>query len=86
MVLALLLITVDGRIANANALKNMVIGVATVVSALLLAGLGDVQLARDAPLALGAFIGSTIGPLIARHIPAGPCSGGWLRSRGSGSR
>jgi len=70
MVLALLLLTVDQRMANANALKNMLVGAATVVSALTLVALGHVHWSAVAPLTLGAFVGSTIGPSVARRIPA----------------
>lgn len=69
MVLALLLLTVDGRIANANALKNMLVGAATVASGLVLAFLGHVHWLAALPLGIGAFVGSTIGPLVARRLP-----------------
>lgn len=69
LVLALLLLTLDDRIAVANAVKNMLIGVATVVSAVFLAVLGHVRWEAALPLAVGAFGGSLAGPLVARHVP-----------------
>lgn len=69
MILALLLVTVDRRVAESNALKNMLIGVATLVSAGMLAALGHVDWQAVVPLALGSFAGSTVGPRIARRVP-----------------
>ena len=71
MMLALLLVTVDRRVAHANALKNMLVGAASVVSAVTLALFGHVHWLAALPLSVGAFAGSTIGPLVARRIPEG---------------
>jgi hypothetical protein len=68
--LALLLLTVDGHLARANALKNMILGVPTVVSAAGFVLLGPVQWGAVLPLATGAFVGGTIGPRVARWAPA----------------
>ena len=70
MTLALLLFTVDQQLVTANALKNMVIGAGVLVSALTLVVAGPVDWAAVAPLAAGLFAGSTIGPRLARRIPA----------------
>ncbi len=69
MVLALLLLTVDQHVARANALKNVLAGVATVVAAAAFAFFGPVDWTAAAPLALGMFVGSTVGPSVARRIP-----------------
>ena len=69
MILALLLVTVDRRMAESNALKNMLIGAATLVSAVMLAALGHVDWQAVAPLALGSFVGSMAGPRVARRVP-----------------
>ncbi|HEY3957103.1 MAG TPA: sulfite exporter TauE/SafE family protein [Streptosporangiaceae bacterium] len=71
MTLALLLFTVDQHLARANALKNMVIGAGVLASALTLIVAGPVDWAAVGPLAVGLFIGSQIGPRLARRIPAG---------------
>jgi len=71
MLLALLLFTVDRQIAISNALKNMLVGVSTVVSAALFVALGRVDWSAAIPLAAGMFLGSTIGPRIARALPGG---------------
>jgi uncharacterized membrane protein YfcA len=70
MLLALLLITVDPEITKANALKNMLIGAASIVAAALFAIAAPVDWAAAAPLAAGLFLGSTIGPQVARRLPA----------------
>ncbi len=69
MVLALLLLTVDRHMARANALKNMLVGVATVVSAVTIVVFGAVDWTAAVALALGMFVGSTVGPRVARRIP-----------------
>ena len=62
MLLALLLLSVDQHIATANALKNMVLGLATAVSAIVFGVLGDV------PEEYAAC--TMAGPPVARRIPA----------------
>jgi uncharacterized membrane protein YfcA len=71
MTLALLLVTVDPQIAAANALKNMLIGAASVVSALTFVIFGPVDWTAVIPLSAGMLAGSMIGPWLARRIPAG---------------
>lgn len=70
MLLALLLITVDPEITKANALKNMLIGAASIIAAAMFAIVAPVDWADAAPLAAGLFLGSTIGPRVARRLPA----------------
>ena len=71
MTLALLLLTVDGRLPRANALKNMLVGAATLASAVILTVSGRVEWGGALPLAVGMFGGSTLGPVVARRVPAG---------------
>jgi hypothetical protein len=70
MLLALLLITVDQEITKANALKNMLVGAASIIAAALFAVVAPVDWAAVVPLAVGLFLGSTIGPQVARRLPA----------------
>ncbi|WP_214104188.1 sulfite exporter TauE/SafE family protein [Acrocarpospora catenulata] len=70
MILALLLITSEPRLATANALKNMVLGAGTLLSAATFAVFGPVDWTAVAPLGLGMFFGSTLGPRVARRLPA----------------
>lgn len=71
LTLGLMLLTVDQRLPQANALKNMLIGAASVVSALIFIVLGPIDWAAVLPLAAGLFIGSTIGPRLTRRVPPG---------------
>ena len=71
LLLALLLLTTDPLLPGANALKNMVIGAATITSAVLFAVLTRVDWAAVAALAAGLFVGSLIGPWVARRLPPG---------------
>ena len=70
MTLSLVLLTVDQHVARANALKNMLIGTASVTSAVIFIIFSPVDWAAVLPLSIGMFAGSMIGPRVARHIPA----------------
>lgn len=48
----------------------MLIGAGALTSAAAFAALGPVDWTAVAPLSLGMFVGSTIGPRIARRLPA----------------
>ena len=69
LTLALLLLTTDPHLATANALKNMVVGAATVTSAALFVLTTSVAWPAVAALALGLFAGSLAGPWVARRLP-----------------
>jgi uncharacterized membrane protein YfcA len=69
MTLALLLIASDDRLPVANALKNMLVGAATVVAAVGLALWASVRWGAVVPLGIGAFVGATVGPHVARRLP-----------------
>ncbi len=71
MLLALMLLTTDQHLARANALKNMLLGPASVVAAITFILLGPVDWAAVAPLAAGMLAGSVAGPLITRRMPPG---------------
>ena len=70
MTLGLVLVTADDHLARANALKNMLIGATSVISAAIFVIFGPVDWAAVVPLGIGMFAGSLIGPRLARHIPA----------------
>jgi uncharacterized membrane protein YfcA len=70
MTLSLVLLTVDQHLARANALKNMLIGTASVTAAVIFIIFGPVDWAAVVPLGIGMFAGSMVGPRLARHIPA----------------
>jgi hypothetical protein len=71
MALTLALVAIDDNIVRANALKNMLLGLADLVAAIGLAVFGPVDWAAAAPLALGMLVGSRIGPSLTRAIPPG---------------
>ncbi|HUN33034.1 MAG TPA: sulfite exporter TauE/SafE family protein [Trebonia sp.] len=71
MLLALLAQTTDRALARANALKNMLLGAASIASAVILVLAARVDWAAVAPLAAGMLAGSAIGPAIARRVPPG---------------
>ena len=71
MLLALCLVAVDDRLATANALKNMLVGAASIAAAIGLVGFGRVDWSAVVPLGIGIFAGSTIGPRVTRRLPPG---------------
>lgn len=71
MILTLLLVLVDSHLLIANALKNMLIGAASLISATIFTLSGSVNWSAAAPLAMGMLVGSRVGPLLARRLPAG---------------
>lgn len=70
MILTLLLVLVDRDLPSANALKNMLLGAASLISATIFTLSGSVNWSAAAPLALGMLVGSRVGPLMARRLPA----------------
>jgi uncharacterized protein len=69
MTLALLSVTVQQQMAKANALKNMLVGIVSVVSAVVFITFAPVRWAAVLPLGAGMFVGSTFGPRLARCLP-----------------
>jgi hypothetical protein len=59
-------------LAHANASKNVILGVANVVAAVLFIFLAPVQWSAVIPLGLGCLVGSRLGPIVVRHAPAKP--------------
>lgn len=70
MILTLMLVLVDRRLPSANAMKNMLIGAASAVSAVLFALFGPVEWTTVLPLGAGMLAGSRVGPLVARRVPS----------------
>jgi uncharacterized protein len=69
MILTLMLVFVDRRLPIANALKNMLLGAAIAVSASMYVLFASVHWGAVLPLAVGLFVGSRVGPVIARRLP-----------------
>lgn len=70
MTLALLLTLVERHLPTANALKNMLVGAATVPGAVLIAIFAPVHWPQAAALAAGILVGSRLGPGVARRVPS----------------
>jgi hypothetical protein len=69
MLLAAVLVLGEPHLPRANALKNMLLGASAVASAVVFVVAGPVEWRAVAPLALGLFVGSTMGPVVARRAP-----------------
>ena len=74
MLLALLLWATAEPLPRANAVKNVVLGVANGIAALAFVAVGDVRWHVVAPLGVGLLVGGRLGPVIVRR--ADPA---WLR-------
>ncbi|KUI20578.1 transporter [Mycobacterium sp. GA-1285] len=72
LLLALLLRTGHASLAEANAGKNVILGVANLVAAVVFALLAPVHWGAMLVLGLGCLVGSRLGPVVVRHAPAGP--------------
>ncbi len=70
LLLALILAAKPDTLARCNALKNVVLGLANLVAAVVFAVFGSVNWIAAAPLAVGLLIGGRIGPIVVRHSPA----------------
>jgi uncharacterized membrane protein YfcA len=72
LLLAAFLAALSGTLADVNALKNVVLGVANGVAALGFVLFADVRWSAAVPLAVGLFLGGRLGPAIVRRVPATP--------------
>jgi uncharacterized membrane protein YfcA len=70
LMVALLMIAVPETLARSNALKNLLLGMANAVAAVVFAIFGPVHWVAVIPLAAGLLIGGRLGPVIVRHSPA----------------
>ncbi|MDT5017435.1 MAG: uncharacterized protein QOD39_3595 [Mycobacterium sp.] len=72
LLLALLLRADGATLAHANASKNVILGIANVLAAVVFAFFAPVQWMAVIPLGLGCLVGSRLGPIVVRRAPAGP--------------
>jgi uncharacterized protein len=72
LLLAMLLRTGGATLAHANAGKNVILGVANSVAALIFAIVAPVNWQAVIAVGAGCLIGSRLGPVVVRHSPAGP--------------
>lgn len=69
MILAMLLLATDKSLPAANAVKNLLLGVANAVAAVGFVIFADVRWAAAIPLGIGCILGGRIGPAIVRRVP-----------------
>lgn len=74
MLLAAALVLVDDRLPVANAVKNMLVGAGTLAAAVVLATYGPVDWHAALALGAGVLVGSFLGPVVVRRVPAA-----WVR-------
>jgi uncharacterized membrane protein YfcA len=72
LMLALLLVATSDTLARVNAVKNLVVGVANAIAAVVFALTADVRWIAVPPLAAGLLAGAMIGPAVIRHTPVRP--------------
>jgi uncharacterized protein len=70
--LALLSGAGGATLAQANAAKNVILGIANLVAAVLFAMIAPVNWPAAIAVGLGCLLGSRLGPVVVRHAPAGP--------------
>jgi hypothetical protein len=69
MALAVLTLAVETHLGRANALKNVLLGVADIACSIVFVLYGPVRWAAVLPLALGFLAGSRAGPSLTRRVP-----------------
>jgi uncharacterized membrane protein YfcA len=72
LLLALLLVTTGEPLARANAMKNLLLGLANAVAAVVFVAVGPVRWSAVIPLAAGCLLGGRLGPVVVRRVPAAP--------------
>jgi uncharacterized membrane protein YfcA len=72
LVLALLLRAGGATLAHANASKNVILGVANGVAAVIFTVLAPVNWLAVVALGVGCLLGSRLGPVVVRRAPSGP--------------
>lgn len=72
MFLALLLNAGADSLAHANAAKNVLLGLANTVAAVIFVFLAPVNWPAMVALGAGGLVGSRLGPIVVRHAPATP--------------
>lgn len=69
IILAMLLLATDKPLPSANAVKNLLLGVANAVAAVGFIVFSDVRWAAAIPLGIGCILGGRLGPIIVRRVP-----------------
>jgi uncharacterized protein len=72
MMLALFLWALPDPLPRANAFKNLVLGTANGIAAMLFVLAGDVEWSAVLPLGAGVLVGGRLGPIVVRRVPPTP--------------
>jgi uncharacterized membrane protein YfcA len=72
MLLAAFMYMTGEGLPRSNALKNVVLGLANGVAAVVYMIFGPVHWSAVLPLAIGFLAGGRLGPVVVRHVPSGP--------------
>jgi uncharacterized membrane protein YfcA len=72
LMLALFLRLGTHTLPEANATKNVVLGSANLVAAIVFIAVSPVAWSAVGPMALGCLLGARLGPVVVRRAPAGP--------------
>jgi uncharacterized protein len=75
LLLAMLLRAGGTTLAHANAGKNVILGVANGVAALIFTMFAPVHWPAVIAVGVGCLVGSRLGPVVVRHAPTGPLRG-----------
>lgn len=70
MLLAVILVLVEPRLPITNAIKNVLVGITSIVAAVVFVANGPVSWGAVLPLAGGLLVGSLLGPVVVRRLPA----------------
>lgn len=71
LTLAMMLLTIESSLPRANAVKNVLLGVADLVAAVAFTVFGQVRWLAAVPLGIGFLAGGTLGPSVVRRVPVG---------------
>lgn len=69
LLLSLLLVATADTLPRCNGMKNVLLGLANAVAAVFFVLFGTVHWAAVAPLAVGLFVGGSLGPAVVRRAP-----------------
>ena len=69
MTLAVLMLTVETQLTQANAFKNVLLGVADIACSVVFVLYGPVRWTAVVPLSLSFLAGSRVSPPLSHHIP-----------------
>jgi uncharacterized membrane protein YfcA len=70
LLLGLLLVATGESLPRANAMRNLLVGLANATAAVVFLAIGSVRWAAVIPLAAGCLVGGRLGPIVVRRAPS----------------